>query len=120
MSWPMEVPTPQGRPERRVLFTTVDPSENPTAELGWLAPAQVAIPTVDDSENRIAELAEGLRAEARTLNAERDNELDRDRWDLWTRRIHALEAAADLLACTIGDDAPTRSDGREHRIGFAT
>lgn len=49
----------------------------------------------------MADLAAGLRAEAHTFTVMRGK--DQGRWDKWTRRIDALERAADLLDASVSD-----------------
>jgi hypothetical protein len=50
-----------------------------------------------DKDERLVELAKRLRRESRTTTGQRNTELDKDRWDLLSRRIYALENAAEAL-----------------------
>jgi GntR family transcriptional regulator len=53
--------------------------------------------TMTDKDERLVELAKRLRRESRTTTGQRNTELDKDRWDLLSRRIYALENAAEAL-----------------------
>ncbi len=58
----------------------------------------------DLSAERIAELVRSFLQEARKLTDERAKEFDHASWDELTRRIHALEDAADALSRLMDDD----------------
>lgn len=60
-----------------------------------------------DKDERLVELAKRLRKEARTTTEQRNVEVDKARWDLLSRRIHALEDAADGIRPPLG--TPGRS-----------